>query len=428
MKILWLVNIVMPELAEHLGGKPSVFGGWLAGAMEAVQANGHQLVICAVSNNPKRLGRYEVKGCVYYLAEETALNGMETSFRSILESEKPDIVHIFGTEFAQSLAMARAADKERLLVTIQGSLTILFPLAFAGIPTRICRDNPIHRILRKNQNGGESIELQKISFEERATLEQEALRLAKYVHGGSQWGNRVGKQINPNCTTFDCGLILREPFYTELRWNPSDCEKHSILAVFTYPAKGFHQLLKAMPRILRQFPDTKLHAVGQKLYVRRYHGVKKLTMDLAPDYKWYIQGLMDKYQLWDNVVFDGYLDAIQMRDRQLKSNVFVAPSILENQCTALGEALMLGVPCVATRVGAMPEYVADGESALLYDFQDVAQLAEHICRIFQDQEFAEKLSRNAPNLPQKLYDREENGRKLIEIYRTINHNAKEAHA
>ena len=31
MKILWLVNIVMPELAVHLGEKPSVFGGWLSG-------------------------------------------------------------------------------------------------------------------------------------------------------------------------------------------------------------------------------------------------------------------------------------------------------------------------------------------------------------------------------------------------------------
>ena len=37
MKILWLVNIVMPELAEHLGRNPSVFGGWLTGAMDAVR-------------------------------------------------------------------------------------------------------------------------------------------------------------------------------------------------------------------------------------------------------------------------------------------------------------------------------------------------------------------------------------------------------
>lgn len=428
MKILWLVNIVMPELSEHLGGKPSVFGGWLAGAMEAVRSAGHQLVICTTSQNAKKAGRYEVNGTVYYLEHSAGLPEMESRFREILGKETPDIVHVFGTEFGQSLAMVRAADKNRLLVTIQGALNILYPLTFAGIPNRICNDNPLHRYLRKHHRGGESIEQQKRSFIERAAYEQEALHLAKYIHGGSDWGNRFAKSINPDCTTFDCGLILRDPFYTDLRWKPNECEKHSILAVFTYPAKGFHQILHAMPKILKQFPDAKLHVVGQRLNVRNYRGLKKITMDLAPDYQWYVQSLMDKYQLWDHVVFDGYLDALQMRERQLNSNVFVVPSILENQCTALGEALMLGVPCVATRAGAMPEFVTEGESALLYDFENVDQLADHICRIFADQALAEKLSSNAPVLPQKLYHREENGRKLIDIYQTIRRNAKEAYS
>lgn len=426
MKILWLVNIVMPELAEHLGGKPSVFGGWLSGAMGAVLEDGHQLVICAVSGNANKIGRYEIHDRVYYVTEQTDLDGMQASFRSILDREQPDIVHVFGTEFAQSLAMVRAADRERLLVTIQGALTILYPLTYAGIPPRICKDNALHRYLRKKHKGGESIELQRISFEERARLEQEALKRTKYIHGGSQWGNKVGRQINPDCTTFDCGLILRDPFYTDLRWSWDACEQHSITAIFTYPAKGFHMLLRAMPEILKQFPDAKLHAAGHKLPLRPYRGLKKWTMDLAPDYNWYIQTLLDKYHLWDHVVFDGYLDALQMRERQLRSHVFVAPSILENQCTALGEALILGVPCVATRAGAMPEFVTDGESALIYDFKDVDRLAAHICRIFEDRELAKTLSQNAPILPKKLYDREENGKKLVEIYRTIAKNAKEA--
>lgn len=426
MKILWLVNIIMPELAKHLGGKPSVFGGWLTGAMDAVRQQEHSLVVCTTSQNPKRPGRYEINGTVYYLERQDGLEQMEASFRGILQQEQPDIVHVFGTEFAQSLAMVRAADKERLLVTVQGAMNILYPLTYAGIPNRICRDNPLHRFLRSRCKGGESIEQQKRSFTERAAYEREALRAAKYVHGGSSWGNAFAKQMNPDCTTFDCGLILRDPFYTDLRWNPDECEKHSILAVFTYPAKGFHQLVKAMPKVLRRYPDAKLHAIGNRLNVRKYHGGKKLTMDLAPDYQWYVQGLMNRYSLWGHIAFDGRLDALQMRGRLLKSNVFVAPSILENQCTALGEALMLGVPSVATRAGAMPEFVTDGGSALLYDFEDVDQLAEHICRIFEDRELAVKLSQNAPILPQRLYDREENGRKLIEIYRTIDRNAKEA--
>ena len=99
---------------------------------------------------------------------------------------------------------------------------------------------------------------------------------------------------------------------------------------------------------------------------------------------------------------------------------------MENQCTALGEALILGVPCVAAKTGAMPEFVSDGESALLYDYYDTVRLADHICRIFDDQELAGRLSRNAPIIPQKLYNREENGKKLIEIYHYINNYAKEA--
>ena len=426
MKILWLVNIIMPELAEHLGGKPSVFGGWLSGAMEAVLTENHKLIICTSSGNSKRVGRYEIGENVYYVVDNKDANELEASFRTILCKERPDVIHVFGTEYEQSLAMVRASDKERLLVTIQGSLSVLYPLTYAGIPERICRDNSIHRFLRKKHRGGESIELQRISFEKRAKLEQEALMQAKYVHGGSEWGNAVGRQINPNCTVFDCGLILRDPFYTDIRWDLDACEEHSITAVFTYPIKGFHMILRAMPKILEAFPDAKLHAVGQKLNVRRYHGIKKVLMDLAPDYSWYVQGLMNKYDLWDNVVFDGYLDALQMRERQLKSNVFISSSIMENQCTALGEALMLGVPCIATRAGAMPEFINDGESALLYDFDDVDRLAAHVCKIFSDREYAKKLSLNAPVIPQKLYDRNKNREKLVEMYHTIDQNAKEA--
>ena len=354
-------------------------------------------------------------------AAETLIGSIVSPFFHL-----PDVVHVFGTEYAQSLAMVRAADKNRLLVTIQGCLNVLYPLTYAGIPNRICKDNIVHRYLRKKHRGGESIDLQRISFIERAKLEQKAVIQAKYIHGGSQWGNSIAKQINPDCTTFDCGLILRDSFYTNLRWSFDTCEKYSITAIFTYPIKGFHMLLRAMPKILRRFPKTKLHAVGQKLIARHYNGIKKMAMNLAPDYNWYVQQLLDKYGLWEHVVFDGYLDALQMRERQLKSNVFVVPSIMENQCTALGEALMLGVPCVATKAGAMPEYVIDGKSALLYDFTDIDKLANHICSIFANQELAEDLSRNAPLLPQKLYCREENGRKLLEIYHTIDNNAKEA--
>ena len=86
MKILWLVNIVMPELAEHLGRKPSVFGGWLIGAMKAVRKAGHELVVCATEPRADVLCS-DVSGVRYYIAPSGGIGEMEAHFRAILQHQ-----------------------------------------------------------------------------------------------------------------------------------------------------------------------------------------------------------------------------------------------------------------------------------------------------------------------------------------------------
>lgn len=413
MKILWLVNIVMPELAVHLGEKPSVFGGWLTGALEAVRAAGHGIVICTTRKNA-----HEVRFCpdlqTTYLLLDT-----DTDFAHVLEKEEPDLVHIWGTEFPQSRAMAMAADPRKLLVTIQGSLEIIKDHARAGIPESLCRDTMLHKLLRRLRKGGQAIDLQKQSFEARAGFEVETLRRAKYIHGGSRWGNAVAKAIHPGCTTCDANLLLRSSFYDAPLWDMDLCEKHTIYALCTYPLKGFHKLLEAMPTVLKRFPDAKIIAVGQGLVRRPYRGLRKALMDAAPDYQWYLQGLMDRYGLWDHVEFVGYLTEDRVREQLYRANVFVSPSAMENQSTALGEAMLLGVPSVASRVGAMEEMIDSGEDGFLYDCDDPEALAAGICRIFDDPALALEFSQKGRLHAARTYDREKNCRALLAIYERI---------
>ena len=413
MKILWLVNIVMPELAVHLGEKPSVFGGWLTGALEAVRAAGHGIVICTT-----REKAHAVRFCpdlqTTYLLLDT-----QTDFAHVLQKEEPDLVHIWGTEFEPSHALAKAADPEKLLVTIQGSLEIIKDHARAGIPESLCRDTMLHRLLRKLHKGGQAIDLQKNSFEARAKFAVETLRRAKYIHGGSAWGNAVAKTIHPNCITQDANLILRSGFYDAPLWDMDLCEKHTIYALCTYPLKGFHKLLEAMPRILARFPDAKIIAPGQGLVRRPYSGLRKAVMDAAPDYQWYLQGLMDQYGLWDHVEFVGYLSEDRVREQLYRANVFVSPSAMENQSTALGEAMLLGVPSVASRVGAMEEMIDSGEDGFLYDFDNTEALAEGICRIFENRDLALEFSRKGRLHAARTYDREKNCRDLLAMYEMI---------
>lgn len=418
MKIFWLVNIIMPELAEHLRQKPSVAGGWLTGAMEAVRESGHGLVICTTGT--EHAGRYEVGGVVYYICRAEA-----AAMKQILENEKPDVVHIYGTEFRQSMELAQVADPERLLITIQGALTYYKDAVYAGIPEAICKDTLLHKLLRFLGRGGESIERQKRSFEERAKYEQAALLQARYINGGSEWGSAVARAINPACRTLDCGLILRSAFYTDERWDISRCERHSVFILHSYPIKGFHKFLEALKILVHRYPDIKVHVVASKVHYRHCGKVKTAIMNAAPDYNWYVQQIIEENRLEKHLIFEGRLKADEMKAKMLKANVFVSASAIENQSTTLGEAMILGVPAVASCVGAIQEMIDDGEDGFIYPFQEPYILADRISRIFEDDALASRFSERGRAHALHTYDREENQRRLLEMYKTIDENAKE---
>jgi glycosyltransferase involved in cell wall biosynthesis len=119
------------------------------------------------------------------------------------------------------------------------------------------------------------------------------------------------------------------------------------------------------------------------------------------------------------VEFVGYLSEDRVREQLYRANVFVSPSAMENQSTALGEAMLLGVPSVASRVGAMEEMIDSGEDGFLYDFENTEALAERICRIFENRDLALEFSRKGQLHAARTYDREKNCRDLLDIYEHI---------
>ena len=418
MKILWLVNIVMPELAEHLGRNPSVFGGWLTGAMNAVLESGHDLIICTTERRADVL--HETIGSVgYYLVPNGTVDSMEAHFRVILREEQPDIVHIYGTEFAHSWALAKCADVERTVVTIQGALKYYERAVYAGLSESLCRDTFLHKFLRKIHKGGKSIELQRLSFAKRMQYEALVINHLKYVNGGSDWGNAVAKSINPNVVTFDCKLILRDSFYNGEHWSLASCEPHSIYILYSYPIKGFHKFLEALPMILHEYPDTKVNVIANKLQTRNYSGLKKRILNAAPDYDWIIQKQIEELGVGHCLRFMGQQTELQVKELLLRSNVFISPAAIENQSTALGEAMLLGVPAVASCVGAMLEMINHGEDGLLYPFNEPYLLSAAVCKIFESDELAKRFSEKGHNHAAHTYNRDINARNLLNMYETI---------
>ena len=184
------------------------------------------------------------------------------------------------------------------------------------------------------------------------------------------------------------------------------------------PLKGLHQLLEALPLILRLYPDTRVFVAGTN-FVNRRNWREKLKFGT---YANYIRHLIRKYRLEEHVMFTGPLQADAMRNHLLNSHVYVCPSAIENSPNSLGEAQLLGVPCVASNCGGIPDMVEDGVTGTLYPFAEHEFLAAAVCRIFEQPQLAEQYSENGRKAARRRHDSTLNARKLNEIYLQVGHN------
>ena len=417
MKILWLTNIPLPEASFIMNEKPLPFGGWLVNASNDLSENDEIDLHIAfpfkgISGFKKMIG----KGINYYafspIDTSEVSNSNQINLDKIIKKAKPDLVHIFGTEYAHSLAMVNLCNNIgiKTIVSIQGLTSVYSRHYMANLPLKIQKRFTIRDLIKR-----ENLIIQQKKFEKRGELEVETIKRTKHVIGRTTWDKACTSQINPEATYHFCNETLREEFYKHM-WGIDQCERFSIFtSQASYPIKGIHYVLEAMPLILNRFPQTKLYIAGQD--VTNADTIKQKIK--LSSYAKYIRDLIKEYKLEDRVIFTGLLDEKQMCERYLKSNVFVCPSSIENSPNSLGEAMVLGVPCVASSVGGNSDMLRHKDEGFVYQIDAPYMLAHYVCEIFENEDLALKFSKNAREHALKTHDRENNTRRLIEIYRDV---------
>lgn len=438
MRVLWLCNICPPAVAVALGQGYSVREGWLTGALNRFLADDGdtmQLAVCFPADG--ELAAYQKKTVLRELSGRTDGGGaplgekevmvygfrenlkrpeiydccMEKRFAEILGDFKPDLVHIFGTEFSHALAMVRSFGRpERILVGIQGLVGECAESYMADLPAQVQGRATFRDILRKD-----SLRQQQEKFRIRGERERQVLQGSGHVTGRTEFDRRGSLACNPQLMYHKMNETMRSCFY-EGKWKREECRTYEIFASQgDYPLKGFHYLLQAMPEILEQFPEAHVSVAGNS--ITAYGGLKeKLKIS---GYGKYLRDIILENGLEDKVTVLGPLSDVQMKAAYLNSHVFACPSALENSPNSLGEAMLLGLPCVAARTGGIPDMAEDGESALFFEKGDVHGLAGCIIRIFRNEELARKLSAGARDRALGNHDGNENYRRMREIYREI---------
>ena len=425
MKILWVCSLPLPEMAAQLHLKQTSFGGWLIGLSRQL-AKEPSVSLSVLANAPEDIG--EVHGTVdeYNYYTFTGLSNRQTEvnekrirrFQDVMQKVQPDVIHIFGTEYAFTQEMVMAAEREHcvehVVISLQGLMKEYAVHYTDGLDERL-----IHHQTLREKIKGQSIAKDQQLFFLRSRFEEYSLRHVSHVIGRTDWDHQFSMKMNPGIQYHYCCETLRPQFY-DSRWNYADCDKHSIfISQASYPIKGFHLFLKAMPQLVQRFPDLHVYVTGRDLVHLSFKD--KIHLD---SYRLYLHTMIHQFHLESHLTFCGTLNAEKMKDHLLAAHAMVSPSVLENSSNSIGEAMLVGTPVIASDTGGTRSMIPDPDFGLLYPLLDTDALVEKVSFVFTADEGIEKLSQGERARAELLFDPDVNEKQLLSIYQSIAQEAK----
>lgn len=415
MRVLWISNIIFPEACGVLGIQPPVVGGWMQSGATALldMANGMELGVVSFYTG-KEMKIVDGKRIKYYVVPEHVSLAdqydakVEEWLRQVNDDFRPDIVHIHGSEYGHSLAQVRACGSRNTVVSIQGLVSVYKNYYFGGMtPQELNRSTTVRDIVRRD-----TLRKQQKRMAERGRFEEELLSSVGHVIGRTSWDRSCVWAVNPSAEYHFCNETLRKTFY-DCKWKYDECHKHRIfLSQGQYPIKGLHQVVKALPLVLRQYPDAEVYVAGNDFF-------SAVPLYRRNGYANYVNKLMGVLGISDKFHFLGKLTEQQMAEQYMMANVFVCPSAIENSPNSVGEAQLIGTPVVASYVGGTMDMVTDGETGLLYRFEEIPLLAEHICSLFADADLCRRISERERVFAAERHNAENNAKNMLDIYKDI---------
>jgi glycosyltransferase involved in cell wall biosynthesis len=190
-------------------------------------------------------------------------------------------------------------------------------------------------------------------------------------------------------TSLDRARIIPNPISVDAgsSWQMGTCDSNRILFVGRFDRrKGGDIVLRAFAALAEHYPNLRLSFVGPdcgffddgKLLSFDQFASKYLPAHCRPriDYRGQI----------------GHRDVMAMRSEHLFT---IVASQFEILPYAVLEAMSLGCPIVASRVGGIPELIVDQRNGLLFTSQNTAELLSACRRLLDDQALASSLGQQA---------------------------------
>ena len=385
-KILWMTNVRFSQTNIKSTGT------WLQPLAEELSKEENLEIYHISLGNLDRLCCEKIGEISQYLIPSKKVNIKEKSnlcniVRSLVNDINPDLIHIWGTESVWFLMNKLGVFSDyAVLLDMQGLLKSCYESYYGGL-------NFLERIkcigLNEILKPTSSIWSSRNLLKKRALNEELVLKSYKHISYQSNWIKNRLSEFNLDAKLYSTKIILRKDFYNH-RWKPTDNQSPKLFTIMSsaVPYKGLHILIKACAIIKRKYPDFILYIVGS-FFQGKYN--------IRTGYESFIKKLISKYDLTANIHFCGTLSSNQIVQLQLKCDVSIVPSLVESYCLGMAEAMMVGLPVVASYSAALPTIADDKIEVLFYSPLDYIDCAAKIISIFEEKEFALSLSNNAVN-------------------------------
>lgn len=166
-----------------------------------------------------------------------------------------------------------------------------------------------------------------------------------------------------------------------------------------HAVKGHRYFIEAAQEVLQQRPQTRFLIVGDgpcRPFLEKFAGDMEIN---------------------DKITFTGFVEDVYTLMAEL--DLLVISSLWEGFGLTAIEAMVLGVPVVATEVGGLPEVVRHGETGLLVPPANAAALAKRIIWMLDHPREAREMAAKGGDVVQRKFTAGEMARRTVDLYRKV---------
>jgi glycosyltransferase involved in cell wall biosynthesis len=317
----------------------------------------------------------------------------------IIQDFNPGIIHIFGTE--KGFGLVTGITGVPVIIHLQGIVNSICSV-ISDLPVKplsLIRYDSIKQLL-----SGKGLFHGTMTLKKKAIRELEIFRLNHYYIGRTNYDLRLVNLFSPGNKYFHVDEVIRTEFSLN-KWSQrmsSRCIIHSTILGATY--KGFENII--------------LTSI--------------LLKNAGIEYEWRIAGIKRNTaitKLWSRklnininnlpIIFLGNMKTADLVQKMLEAHLYVHPSHIENSSNAVCEAMLLGMPVIATYAGGTPGILKEGEEGILVQSIDPNQIAGAIIEMINDFEKSKEFGTQARITATKRHNSDSIIKQLLESYKEI---------